>query len=88
MISPVAEVGCINPYRKYTKGLISGQNQAPISLFLLDYADGKAATAKNPRKWPNLFAFRPGIDGTPQEVFYGHIESPPRYTNGCVVSIA
>src|SRR5258705_3992241 len=25
---------------------------------LLDRADGKAATAKNPRKWPNLFDFR------------------------------
>src|SRR5437867_7597463 len=25
---------------------------------LIDGADGKVATAKNPRKWPNLFAFR------------------------------
>jgi uncharacterized protein len=25
---------------------------------LLDRADGKVATTKNPRKWPNLFAFR------------------------------
>src|SRR5919197_684251 len=25
---------------------------------LLDHADGKVATAKNPRKWPHLFAFR------------------------------
>jgi uncharacterized protein YcbX len=25
---------------------------------LVDTADGKAATAKNPRKWPHLFAFR------------------------------
>jgi uncharacterized protein YcbX len=25
---------------------------------LLDNSDGKVATAKNPRKWPNLFAFR------------------------------
>lgn len=25
---------------------------------LMDRADGKVATAKNPRKWPNLFAFR------------------------------
>ena len=25
---------------------------------LLDRTDGKAATAKNPRKWPNLFAYR------------------------------
>src|SRR4029453_14083299 len=25
---------------------------------LVDQADGKAATAKNPRKWPTLFGFR------------------------------
>ena len=25
---------------------------------LVDGSDGKVATAKNPRKWPNLFAFR------------------------------
>jgi uncharacterized protein len=25
---------------------------------LLDSTDGKVATAKNPRKWPNLFAFQ------------------------------
>jgi hypothetical protein len=25
---------------------------------LLDHADGQVVTAKNPRKWPNLFAFR------------------------------
>ena len=25
---------------------------------LVDNSDGKAATAKNPRKWPNLFDFR------------------------------
>jgi uncharacterized protein YcbX len=28
---------------------------------LLDHADGKVATAKNPGKWPNLFAFRPSF---------------------------
>jgi len=27
-------------------------------LDLVDSADGKAATAKNPRKWPTLFGFR------------------------------
>jgi hypothetical protein len=37
---------------------------------LLDHADGKVATAKNPRKWPNLFAFRatyiePSVSGAP-----------------------
>src|SRR5947199_10619708 len=25
---------------------------------LVDHSDGKVATAKNPRKWPNLFDFR------------------------------
>jgi len=30
---------------------------------LLDRSDGKAATAKNPRKWPNLFAFRAALLG-------------------------
>jgi uncharacterized protein YcbX len=29
---------------------------------LLDSTDGKVATAKNPRKWPNLFAFRASLD--------------------------
>jgi uncharacterized protein YcbX len=28
---------------------------------LVDSADGKAATAKNPRKWPNLFDFRANL---------------------------
>ena len=28
---------------------------------LLDNSDGKVATAKNPRKWPNLFAFRASL---------------------------
>jgi MOSC domain-containing protein len=28
---------------------------------LLDSADGKVATAKNPRKWPSLFAFRAAL---------------------------
>src|SRR5713101_7323192 len=36
---------------------------------LVDNSDGKAATAKNPRKWPRLFDFRatflePGLAGT------------------------
>jgi uncharacterized protein len=33
---------------------------------LVDMADGKIATAKNPRKWPNLFAFRAALDSTSQ----------------------
>src|SRR5436190_682990 len=31
---------------------------------LLDRADGKVATAKNPRKWPRLFAFRATFDSS------------------------
>src|SRR6266545_1616787 len=43
---------------------------------LVDSADGKAATAKNPRKWPTLFGFRaafiepprPGADAPPVRI--------------------
>src|SRR5437899_1026860 len=30
---------------------------------LIDGSDGKAATAKNPRKWPRLFDFRAAFTG-------------------------
>src|SRR5947208_5847024 len=36
-----------------TRGLLGDRAYA-----LLDRADGKVASAKNPRKWPRLFAFR------------------------------
>jgi uncharacterized protein len=32
---------------------------------LVDAADGKVGSAKNPRKWPNLFAFRANYTGAP-----------------------
>ena len=32
---------------------------------LVDSADGKVATAKNPRKWPRLFSFRAALTGPP-----------------------
>jgi uncharacterized protein len=32
---------------------------------LRDVFDGKIATAKNPRKWPNLFSYRAVLTGTP-----------------------
>jgi uncharacterized protein YcbX len=32
---------------------------------LRDVSDGKIATAKNPRKWPNLFSYRAVLTGTP-----------------------
>lgn len=33
---------------------------------LVDAADGKVASAKNPRKWPNLFDFRAGYPEAPR----------------------
>lgn len=33
---------------------------------ILDGSDGKVASAKNPRKWPNLFAFRAALREPPQ----------------------
>lgn len=33
---------------------------------LVDAADGKIASAKNPRKWPNLFAFRAAYTDSPR----------------------
>jgi hypothetical protein len=33
---------------------------------LIDAADGKVASAKNPRKWPNLFAFRASYTEEPR----------------------
>jgi uncharacterized protein YcbX len=33
---------------------------------LIDTADGKVGSAKNPRKWPNLFAFRANYTETPR----------------------
>ncbi len=35
---------------------------------VLDRADGKVASAKNPRKWPRMFEFRAGFAGPPQRV--------------------
>jgi uncharacterized protein YcbX len=33
---------------------------------LVDSADGKIASAKNPKKWPAMFDFRAALDGAPQ----------------------
>jgi hypothetical protein len=33
---------------------------------LIDSSDGKVASAKNPRKWPQLFDFRAALVDTPQ----------------------
>ena len=40
---------------------------------LVDAADGKVASAKNPRKWPNLFAFRANYTQAPSK----DAEAPP-----------
>ncbi len=35
-----------------------------LAYALRDVSDGKSATAKNPRKWPNLFAYSAVLTGT------------------------
>src|SRR5438094_6456802 len=40
---------------------------------LVDAADGKVASAKNPRKWPELFDFRAALIAPPRS----HIDVPP-----------
>jgi uncharacterized protein len=44
---------------------------------LVDAADGKIGSAKNPRKWPNLFAFRANYAQTPRA---GAESAPVRIT--------
>jgi uncharacterized protein YcbX len=44
-----------------TKGLLGDRTYA-----LIDRSDGKAASAKNPRKWPTLFDFRAALAGAPR----------------------
>ena len=44
-----------------TRGLLGDRAYA-----LVDAADGKIASAKNPRKWPNLFAFRAAYADAPR----------------------
>jgi uncharacterized protein YcbX len=46
------------------------------SYALVDASDGKVATAKNPRKWPNLFDFRAVL-----------VESAPSGAAGPIVRI-
>ncbi len=36
---------------------------------VLDRADGKVASAKNPRKWPRMFEFRAGFADPPRAAF-------------------
>lgn len=44
---------------------------------LIDGADGKIVSAKNPRKWPRLFEFSAAFDGTPSS---GVVLPPVRIT--------
>lgn len=44
---------------------------------LVDVGDGKIASAKNPRKWPGLFAFQAGY---PEEPHSDHEAAPVRIT--------
>ncbi len=46
----------LNEARLSERGVLGDRAYA-----LMDVSDGKIATAKNPRKWPNLFAFSAGI---------------------------
>src|SRR5580765_4947732 len=54
---------------------------------LVDSADGKVATAKNPRKWPRLFDFRAALADTPRQ---GAPVPPVRLTlpDGTIVTSA
>ena len=47
------------------------------SYALIDTSDGKVATAKNPRKWPQLFNFRAALTDAPR---IGVKMSPVRIT--------
>jgi uncharacterized protein YcbX len=56
-----------------TKGGLLGDR----AYALIDTADGKVATAKNPRKWPQLFNFRAALTNAPRT---GVKMSPVRIT--------
>ena len=45
-----------------TKGGLLGDR----AYALIDTSDGKVATAKNPRKWPQLFNFRAALTDAPR----------------------
>ena len=47
-----------------TKGGLLGDR----AYALIDTSDGKVATAKNPRKWPQLFDFRAALADAPEPV--------------------
>lgn len=67
-----AEIGSVVSLWRYPVKSMQGEELATSrvsergllgdrSYGLLDSADGKIATAKNPRKWPGLFAFRAAL---------------------------
>jgi uncharacterized protein YcbX len=51
----------LNASRIGERGLLGDR-----AFALVDAADGKIASAKNPRKWPNLFAFRASYADAPR----------------------
>jgi hypothetical protein len=64
-----SDMGAVASLRRYPVKSMMGEEQDAAQVTvrglagdrgyaLLDVSDGKVATAKNPRKWPNLFAFR------------------------------
>ncbi len=66
------EIGAVVSLWRYPVKSMMGEKQNAAQLrdqgfvgdrgyALLDSSDGKVATAKNPRKWPNLFAFRAAL---------------------------
>src|SRR5712691_7751399 len=47
-------------------GVTEGGLLGDRAYALVDSSDGKVATAKNPRKWPNLFDFRATLIESPR----------------------
>src|SRR5438132_7937855 len=70
-----ADVGAVRSLWRYPVKSMVGEELAHAQVLgnglggdrvfaLLDRSDGKVATAKNPRKWPRLFAFRATFDSS------------------------
>jgi uncharacterized protein YcbX len=73
-LNPV-ELGSVVSLRRYPVKSMLGEELNAVEVAdrgllgdrayaLIDGADGKAATAKNPRKWPRLFEFRAAFTGS------------------------
>ncbi|HEY7312288.1 MAG TPA: MOSC N-terminal beta barrel domain-containing protein [Gemmataceae bacterium] len=77
MTSPSTAAGTVVSLWRYPVKSMQGEelNASPVgargllgdrAYALVDAADGKIASAKNPRKWPNLFAFRAAYADAPR----------------------